>query len=143
MNAQESVKSIKMDPEERAFYEGKHLEGEEEVLEDVADVFKRQAEEREQRKAEECANAARDRESGEEGGAPPPKKKKDIKKMGGPGKPKHPFDAVFGDQIAPLIVERQKSKFGKYENSKDTGQLQNNIKSSIEGQDESASAAMA
>ena len=67
MTAQESVKSIKMDPDERAFYEGKHLEGDDETTEDVAEKFKRQAEEREQRKAEECVDATCDAESGEEG----------------------------------------------------------------------------
>jgi len=30
-----------MDPEERAFYEGKHLEGPESEFEDIADVFRK------------------------------------------------------------------------------------------------------
>ena len=79
LTAQESVKSIKMDPEERAFYEGRHLEGENQEEEDVSAAFKRQAEERDQRKAEEQAtlDATSDALSDEESG---PKKKKDAKK---------------------------------------------------------------
>ena len=42
-----------MDPEERAFYEGKHLEGMKKEEEDVATIFKRQAEERQERLAQE------------------------------------------------------------------------------------------
>ena len=100
-----------MDPDERAFYEGKHLEGPDEEEEDVAAAFKRQAEERDQRKAEEQATMS---DAGSDEGVVP-KKKKDSKKSVEPGKPKHPFDAVFGDQIAPLIVDKQKNKFSKYE----------------------------
>jgi len=91
-----------MDPEERAFYEGKHLEGNKETDEDIAAVFKRQAEERDQRKAEE---AARDVSSDAEDDDGAQKRKKDLMKSSEPAKPKHPFDAVFGDQIAPLIVD--------------------------------------
>ena len=43
LNAQESVKSIKMEPEQRAFYEGKFLDSGDVIEEDVGEKFNKLA----------------------------------------------------------------------------------------------------
>ena len=93
-----------MDPEQRAFYEGKHLEKKESSDEDL---FGRKADDKkkkEKEKKKDEAGGDDDEEEGEE------EEEEDL--VNNPTNfdafknPKTPYDVVFGKKMGPLIAER-------------------------------------
>jgi hypothetical protein len=119
LNAVESYKSIKMDPEERAFYEGQHLIEDDSEDNDlfappITEVSKfwankeriRKEEEQEAKVALELLNG------GEEDNASV--EEADNNSVEGNKKfdeePSHPYQIVFGNDISQLVIDKQKAR---------------------------------